>query len=442
MPESNNQTQKILLLLAILSPVLWQTYPHIKAYLEAEQPQLVAIDAASGQVKWRTNLPDATDKLHTTPIVLSRDRILVTQFAKAGTSGTACAWVEFDRNSGRIVWHQDPQSLGINGCPAPYLASVAQDGKLYTFWRKSINHGEQSAQGILAMDFTTRQVQWTVPIELRWRDDSLEKALTLTNGRLIAGISDSLQREKGIALKSLDPRTGDTIWQAHLDDATMHQLTSLEKSLIVSTGEGRSMNIFQYYKIGDRWQIYNIDTGKPIAAYSGSEQLQIRQIFPKGDQLYALTTNDLAQKIANRTIAKVRIADEKFTLENRSHNLAADNICPDLSNVYSANHMFLAVCVKSGEIEAVALDTQTYKPWWYVGVRPSSTIEADSLGDHIFITDKDQIRAIRVSDGKPVWSIPTAYASPSKIDGDTLFTIIRTSRKDFWKINQLKPSKP
>jgi outer membrane protein assembly factor BamB len=423
MPERNGRTLKILLLLGILGPVLWIAYPRINTYLENRQSQLLAVDAATGQVKWRASLPDATgDKFHATPIALSRDRILVTQFARGGVGGSECTWIELDRTSGRTVWRQDFPALGLGGCPAPYIAPVAQDGKLYTFWRNSINDGERSEQGILAMDFATHKILWNVPISLRWREDSREKALVLTDGKLIAGISDEYQKEKGIDLKAFNPQTGDVMWQASQSGSldSYRQLISHSKSLIfLVDGLGLS----------SQWVSHSIDTGKPISVYTNDAKPKpsqwISETLLKGDQLYALKVSGQSPKVVSHSLAKMKATDGTFTLENQSPNLSTDDVCPGLSDLYAAKRVFLALCKKKGsEEQVVALDDQTYKPKWRVQVAGSySKIVADSAGERAFIASRDQIRAIDLSNGQVLWSLPKAYGSQPMLNGDTLYVI-------------------
>jgi outer membrane protein assembly factor BamB len=254
MPMSRNKGRilRILLLLGILSPVLLQIYHYFDGYFRGNQRQLMAIDAATGVVKWRANVPDDDDKFYGEPVILSRDRVLVTQFPYGRGE---CAWIEFDRHSGRIVWRKSLKELGLDGCPAPYIAPVAQDGKLYTFWRKSINDGERSEQAIVAMDFTTHQVLWTSPIQGRWHDSFSNKQLMLADGKLIAGISDG-----NIDLEALNPQTGNVIWQVDLDGALSpygrSQWTSHGKSVVFPLWPEKSK---------ERWLSYSTETGKLIA---------------------------------------------------------------------------------------------------------------------------------------------------------------------------------
>lgn len=413
MHKKKSTILKILLLLAILTPVLWITYHR---YIKRPQNQLVAIDTATGQVKWRSSFPDDDDKFYSAPIALSKDRMLVTQFPIERDEKGQCAWIEFERHSGRVVWRKSLKELGLDGCPAPYITPVAQDGKLYTFWRKSINDGERSEQSIVAMDFTTHQVQWTSPIQMRWRDDSHQKALILTDGKLIAGISDWKQSKKGTDLKALNLQTGDTVWQAQVNgpmSSTVDkgQLINHDKSLIFLTGRGLK---------GNQWFTHSTDTGKLIATQS-SPFKETWKILPKGDQLYTLGKTDGLQTVGRLSIAKMKVADGKFILENRSPSAVAD-LCQNFRDASSINQSLFVLC---GE-EIIALDDQTYKPKWQVQFDLSfPNIVVDPSGDRLFINDRNQIRAIDSTDGKVQWNLSTSTYTSSKltIDGDRLFVV-------------------
>jgi outer membrane protein assembly factor BamB len=433
MAERNDSTQKIFLLLGLLGILSWQVYPHIKHYLEADVPQLLAIDTATGRVKWQSSLPDATDRLLTAPVALSPDRILVTQFARAGASGDACEWVEFDRNSGRVVWRKRLQELGLDSCPAPYITPVAQDGKLYTFWRKSINYGERSEQGILAMDFTTHRILWNMPIPQRWRDDSQEKALILADGKLIAGVSDSAQKAAGTDLTALNPQTGAVLWQAHHDGTLSYhssqgQLSNYGKSLIFLAKQEKS---------GNQWVSHSLETGRLIAIQSPTFKW-IWKILPKGNQIYVLGEHDNRQNVRDFSIANVQIADGKFSLANQSINVSPGN-CSGLLDFDVVKRLFLVTCQDA----VIALDDQTYQAKWQVqSDRFSVNRLVENAGDRLFIITHDRIRAVASSDGKVLWHLPASNVSYSTIDGDTLFVIARIPRKELWNINSLEPSKP
>jgi outer membrane protein assembly factor BamB len=435
MAERNDSTQKIFLLLGLLSILSWQVYPHIKHYLEADVPQLLAIDTATGRVKWQSSFPDATDRFQTAPVALSPDRILVTQFARAsaGASGGACEWVEFDRSSGRVVWRKRLQELGLDSCPAPYIPPVAQDGKLYTFWRKSINYGERSEQGILAMDFTTHRILWNMPIPQRWRDDSHEKALILADGKLIAGVSDSAQKAAGTDLTALNPQTGAVLWQAHHEGALSYhssqgQLSNYDKSLIFLAKQEKS---------GDQWVSHSLETGRPIAIQSTSFKW-IWKILPKGNQIYVLGEHDNRQNVRDFSITNFQIADGKFSWVNQPINVSPSN-CSGLLDFDAVKRLFLVTC--QGAV--IALDDQTYQAKWQVqSDRYSVNMLVETAGDRLFIITHDRISAVASSDGRVLWRLPAFNISYSKIEGDILLVIARIPRKALWNINQLKPSKP
>jgi outer membrane protein assembly factor BamB len=455
MPMSRNKGRilKILLLLGILSPVLGQIYNYCEAYFRGSQRQLMAIDAATGAVKWRANVPDDDYKFYSEPVILSRDRILVTQFPDGRGE---CAWIEFDRHSGRIVWRKSLKELGLDGCPAPYIAPVAQDGKLYTFWRKSINDGERSEQAIVAMDFTTHQVLWTSPIQMRWRDGSGAKQLMLADGKLIAGISDDKQLEKGIDLKALNLQTGNVIWQSYLDGTLSSNYRS--RSRWINQGKSvifRLSPIFQrsLQQNEERWLSYSTETGKPMAtythAYPSSRSQKIFQIFPKDDQLYALGKSEVSTKVYSLLVAKMETTDGEIVLADQLPNLLTDRTCPDLEDVYVANSVFIALCDrevagKRGEKkrirEVMALDAQTYKPRWQIASAGISLdIVVDVSGDRMFIDDQNEVRktsAVTIKDGKVLWSLPISYTEKPVIDGDNLF-VLAESRKEIWDIRQL-----
>jgi outer membrane protein assembly factor BamB len=455
MPMTRNKGRilRILLLLGILSPVILQIYHYFDGYFGGNQSQLMAIDAATGVVKWRANVPDDdNNKFYGEPVILSRDRVLVTQFPYGRGE---CAWIEFDRQSGKVVWRKSLKELGLDGCPAPYIDPVAQDGKLYTFWRKSINDGERSEQAIVAMDFTTHQVLWTSPIQMRWRDGSGEKQLMLADGKLIAGISDDKQLEKGIDLKALNLQTGNVIWQSYLDGTLS---TNYRRSRWTSHGKSvifRLLPIFQrsLRQYEEQWLSYSMETGKPIATYTYVYQSQgdqeILRIFPKDDQLYILEKGKVSEKVDSLSVAKMEITEGRFVFVDRSPNLLMDKTCPDLEDVYSANGVFLALCRRevSGRSvkEVVGLDAQTYKPRWQLQSDYSpADIVVDVLGDRVFIEDRSAVRqtsAVTIKDGKVLWSLPISYIEKSVIDGDTLFVLADVSRKKVWDIRQWLPWK-
>jgi outer membrane protein assembly factor BamB len=437
MRRNKGRIFKILLLLVILSPMRGQIYDYFDGHFRGNQSQLMAIDAATGVVKWRANVPDDDDKFYSQPVILSRDRILVTQFPDGRGE---CAWIEFDRHSGRIVWRKSLKELGLDGCPAPYIAPVAQDGKLYTFWRKSINDGERSEQAIVAMDFTTHQVLWTSPIQGRWHDSFSNKQLMLADGKLIAGISDG-----NIDLEALNPQTGNVIWQVDLDGALSpygrSQWTSHGKSVVFPLWPEKSK---------ERWLSYSTETGKLIATYTydyGSPLSQkILQVFPKDDQLYALGKSKVSEKVDSLSIAKMEITDGRFVLVERSpNNLLMDKPCPGLEYMYSADSVFLVgYCreVSGRKVkEVMGLDAQTYKPRWRL---ESDTLVVDASGDRVFIEDRSavrQISAASIKDGKELWSLPISYTKKPVIDGDTLFVIADVSRKQVWDVRQWLPWK-
>jgi outer membrane protein assembly factor BamB len=447
MPETEHRTLKILLLLGILSPLLWQGYRSLNRYLEDSETQLFAIDIPTGKVKWRTTLPNAQDKSYSAPITLSNDRILITQFPHWKTVKEQCGWIEFDRQSGNIVGRYDAKKLGLQGCPAPHIPPVAENSKLYTFWRNSINEGESSEQGIAAIDFKTRQLQWNLPIQLRWRDSSDDKSLLMTDGKLIAVVSDTDQKQYGTTLKALDPKTGTILWKDQRDGLARdlssrfshNQLALHAKSIIFYTVAKN-----QEKWLG-QWLEYNLNTGKPIAAYANNTQSSsqdISEIFQKDGQLYALISREESREVVRRSIARVKLADGTFTLDKQSPNLSTDSICPKLNNLHPTRNTVVASCMRESGTQNFfikAIDMGTYKPKWWLESSSLSNVISNPTSDQILVVDSSEIQAVSNTDGKVQWSLYRTDRNVT-VDGDTLFVTIDVPRKQLRDFNPFKPN--
>jgi outer membrane protein assembly factor BamB len=442
MPETKHRTLKILLLLGILSPLLWQGYQLLNRYLKDSETQLFAIDIPTGQVKSRTTLPNAQDKSYNAPILLSNDRILITQFPYQWSVNRQCGWIEFDRQSGKIIGNYDAKKLGLPGCPAPRIPPVAQDGKLYTFWRNSINEGERSEQGIAAIDFKTRQIQWNLSIQLRWRDDSIEKTLIMTNGNLIAAISDEKQAQQGTVIKAIEPETGNILWKAQHDGHLGYLSSVFSRNQFVLHNKTLLFNTDAKPK--NPWLGHNLDTGKSIAVGGNDTQPSsqgISEILQKDDQLYALTYREESEKVTSRSIARVKLDNGKFTLGQQSPNLSVNNMCPKLSKLHFIRQAIIASCVQNGTYEnfVVAIDSKTYKPKWRIESGSLSEVISNPNSDRILIVESGEIRAVSSSDGKVRWRLDRTDRDVT-VDGDTLFVTIDVPRKQLRDFNPFKPN--
>jgi outer membrane protein assembly factor BamB len=442
MPETEHRTLKILLLLGVFSPLLWQGYGRLNRYLEDAETQLFAIDIPTGQVKWRTTLPNAQDRFYSAPILLSSDRILITQFPYRSAVNRQCSWIEFDRQSGKIIENYDAKKLGLPGCPAPRIPPVAQDGKLYTFWRNSINEGERSEQGIAAIDFKTRQIQWNLPIQLRWRDASSEKTLVMADGKLIAGISDDNQSQYGTLIKALDPTTGNLLWQAQHDGHLGYLSSTFNPNQFVLYD--KSIIFWTNAKLKRRWLGHHLDTGKPTAVYADNAQpssQNISEIFQKDGQLYAVTEREESPKVISRSITQIKLAKGVFALERSSPNLSVDSICPKLSNLYPIRQAVIASCEQNdiNKNFVVAIDSKTYKPKWRIALGSLSEVISNPTSDRTFIVNSNEIQAVSNDDGKVQWSL-YGTARGVTIEDDTLFVAIYVPRKNLWNFNPFKPN--
>jgi outer membrane protein assembly factor BamB len=444
MPETEHRTLKILLLLAILSPLLWQGYQSLNRYLKDSETQLFAIDIPTGKVKWRTTLPINQDKFYGRPISLSSDRILITQFPSLRSVNRQCSWIEFDRQSGKIIGHYDAKKLGLPGCPAPRIPPVAQDGKLYTFWRNSINEGERSEQGIAAIDFKTRQIQWNLPIQLRWRDASIEKALIMTNGKLIAAISDEQQAEQGTMIRAIEPKTGSVLWKAQHDGHLGYLSSGFSRNQFLLYN--KTLLFYTNAKPKNRWLGRNLDTGKSIAIDGNDTQPSsqgISEILQKDDQLYALTYREKSEKVVSRSIARVKLDNGRFTLGQQSPNLSANNTCPKLSKLHFIRQAIIASCVQNGTYEnfVIAMDSKTYKPKWRIESGSLSEVISSPTSDRILMVDYSEIQAVSNNDGNVQWSLDRTDRDLA-VDNDTLFVKIDVPRKHLWNFNPFKPNQP
>jgi outer membrane protein assembly factor BamB len=432
MQKRKSQILKIFLLMALLGPIVWKIYPYLRDLpLGSEQPRLVAIDLATGHVKWSTPFPGQDKFFYNAPIALSRDRILATQFLRGRDEGSQCSWVEFDRNSGQIVWRQSLKELGLEGCPAPHIPAVAQNGQLYTFWRRSINYGDRSEQAIIAMDFATHKVKWTAPIQMRWHDESREKGLILSAGKLIAGIADDNQKDNGTEIKAFNSQTGDVIWQEQLAGSLTPRY---DRSPFLSDGNLIIFGTDGTKNLASRWRSHSIQSGKAISTYDKPSEKPgsqiIWDILPKVDRIYALLANVQSEKDVSFSIASITLNQGKFMIENQSLNFQPlDSGCTRLLN--SNENAFLLQCQKkSGDQQLVALDGQTYKQKWQVAVTGSfSKVTIANSGKHILLSESDRIRLIAASNGKTQWSLPIPDSPNLTIDGDTLFVITSLPRQ-------------
>jgi outer membrane protein assembly factor BamB len=469
----------------------WQAH----GYLTAPQDQLVAIDTKSGQILWNRPLPE--DRQDYPPIVLSSDRLLVTDFLKVDGK-TICFWSELSQQSGDVLWRKSLKEMGLDGCPLSETLGVAQEGQFYTFWEGQLwqdpEAGSESwrlQQAIVAMDFNNHKVRWISPLQSQKLPmksqlrlgmySSQNDVLVVRSNQIFAGMALSWQtgqlREDGkqagadkdqeikTMLTAFKPETGSLIWQEKLDGAIPSGYLGGYRS-VASIDYNNSFIFYLAENYEATWRgslrSYDMRTGKLEAT---AQKPYTNTLFQHKGNIYYSERID--QKANNFTaLPGNRILDRpilKILVQHPS--------CPTYSEfpVYPSKNHLLSLCRLDKvayndplSYTLFAVDERTGNQQWQLHIphdedysswrSRQSNIVMNDAGERLFLPTafRDskskkitrQIQAIATEDGKQEWRLPIYPLIKPVLSGDRLFVITRLPRWQTLPMTRPRPVKP